>query len=92
MSFKITDLIKFGIRTNDSQSPADMDSTDIHVHVLRASDNGKTISNKSSLPMWVFIPKGLGVFNFKVAQRGRGRVYVSPATGVELNGVMGVGR
>lgn len=63
------------------------------VYTLTASDLGRTIANSGALPLWVFIPPGLPAnLGFKVAQRGRGRVYVCPGAGVELNGVVGVGR
>lgn len=69
------------------------DPTDKHVYTLMPSDIGKNFQNTSNLPMWIFIPKGLGTnFSFTVTQRGRGRVYVCPGSGVELNGVVGVGR
>lgn len=68
------------------------DLSDIRVYTVSQSDLGKTITNSSSLPMWIFIPKGLSGSGFRVSQRGRGRVYVCPGSGVELNGVVGVGR
>ena len=78
-----------GVMSGDWSEPG---LADIRVYTVTAADMGKTISNISSLPMWVFMPKGLTGPGVRVVQRGRGRVYVCPGSGVEMNGVVGVGR
>lgn len=70
----------------------DPGSSGVRVYTITSADMGRTISNRGSLPMWVFIPKGLTGSGIRVVQRGRGRVYVCPGSGVEVNGVTGVGR